>query len=360
MKKLFAFLALVLLPPAFAFGQSYPSPTYNNLTVQGTATLTNHPLAVSSGGTNAVNASGTALDNITGFSGTGLLNRTGAGAYSFVSLTNGIALTTLAQQAANTVLTNATGATADVTAFAMPSCSTSSSALNWTSGTGFSCNTSINAATLGSATFVSPGPIGSTTASTGAFTTLSASSTVSGTGFTSFVSTYLQSPSAIGSVTPAAGKFTTLQATSTISPSTTAGIVGTALADNANGGSVGEYASNSTSGTSLTTATAANCTSASLTAGDWNVWGVVTYVPAGTTTVSGIASGISTTSATLGGSGTFASLNATLTTGGQQAEATPMVRVNVSATTTVYLIGFAGFGTSTMTCTGNIYARRVR
>lgn len=38
-------------------------------------------------------------------------------------------------------------------------------------------------------------PIGSTTASTGAFTTLSASSTVSGTGF----STYLASPPAIGS-----------------------------------------------------------------------------------------------------------------------------------------------------------------
>lgn len=51
-------------------------------------------------------------------------------------------------------------------------------------------------------------PIGSTTASTGAFTTLSASSTVSGTGF----STYLASPPAIGGTTPAAGAFTTLSA----------------------------------------------------------------------------------------------------------------------------------------------------
>lgn len=51
--------------------------------------------------------------------------------------------------------------------------------------------------------------IGGTTASSGAFTTLSASSTVSGTGF----STYLASPPAIGGTTPAAGSFTILSST---------------------------------------------------------------------------------------------------------------------------------------------------
>jgi len=56
-------------------------------------------------------------------------------------------------------------------------------------------------------------PIGATTASTGAFTTLSASSTVSGTGF----STYLASPPAIGGTAAAAGAFTTLSASSTVS-----------------------------------------------------------------------------------------------------------------------------------------------
>lgn len=56
---------------------------------------------------------------------------------------------------------------------------------------------------------LAPGAIGSGTASTGAFTTLSASSTVSGTGF----STYLLSPPAIGTTTPAAGKFTDLTST---------------------------------------------------------------------------------------------------------------------------------------------------
>ena len=52
----------------------------------------------------------------------------------------------------------------------------------------------------------SPPAIGGTAASTGAFTTLSASSTVSGAGF----STYLASPPAIGGTAPAAGTFTTL------------------------------------------------------------------------------------------------------------------------------------------------------
>jgi hypothetical protein len=53
------------------------------------------------------------------------------------------------------------------------------------------------------------GPVGTSTAAAGAFTTLSASSTVSGTGF----STYLASPPAIGGTAPAAGAFTTLSAT---------------------------------------------------------------------------------------------------------------------------------------------------
>ena len=56
------------------------------------------------------------------------------------------------------------------------------------------------------------GPVGTTTAAAGAFTTLSASSTVSGTGF----SNYLASPPAIGGTAAAAGSFTTLSASSTV------------------------------------------------------------------------------------------------------------------------------------------------
>ena len=54
--------------------------------------------------------------------------------------------------------------------------------------------------------------IGGSSASSGAFTTLSASSTVSGTGF----STYLASPPSIGGTAAAAGSFTTLTTSSTV------------------------------------------------------------------------------------------------------------------------------------------------
>lgn len=59
-------------------------------------------------------------------------------------------------------------------------------------------------------------PIGSTTASTGAFTTLSASGTVSGVGF----SNYLAAPPSIGTTTPGIVKTSNLQATFTDSSGT--------------------------------------------------------------------------------------------------------------------------------------------
>lgn len=59
--------------------------------------------------------------------------------------------TALASQSANTVVANVTGSAASPTAFAMPSCSSSSSALQWTTGTGFTCYA--NSASLTGATF---------------------------------------------------------------------------------------------------------------------------------------------------------------------------------------------------------------
>ncbi len=59
---------------------------------------------------------------------------------------------------------------------------------------------------LAASAYNTPGTIGSGTANSGAFTTLSASSTVSGTGF----STYLASPPAIGGTTAASGRFSSL------------------------------------------------------------------------------------------------------------------------------------------------------
>jgi len=64
----------------------------------------------------------------------------------------------------------------------------------------------VSSTMLASSIYTAPGTIGSVTANSGAFTTLSASSTVSGAGFTS----YFANPPAIGGSTPAAGKFSTL------------------------------------------------------------------------------------------------------------------------------------------------------
>jgi len=69
------------------------------------------------------------------------------------------------------------------------------------------------------------GTVGATTASSGAFTTLSASSTVSGTGF----STYLASPPAIGGTTAAAGTFTTVTANTSVTTPIVTSAAATAL-----------------------------------------------------------------------------------------------------------------------------------
>jgi len=67
----------------------------------------------------------------------------------------------------------------------------------------------LNVSQLLGATWTAPGAIGSVTPSTGAFTTLAASGTVSGAGFAA----YLASPPAIGGGTPADGTFAALNAT---------------------------------------------------------------------------------------------------------------------------------------------------
>lgn len=148
----------------------------------------------------------------------------------------------------------------------------------------------------------------------------------------------------------------------------TPAISGVTNASNASAGNVGEVISSSVvsgSQVSLTSTTAANVTSISLTAGDWDVTGTVVLNPAGTTTVTAIAGGISTTSATLvttpdaNGLPTV-NIAATLTTGAVQRLSIATYRINVSSTTTVYLVAQSTFATSTMGAFGAIVARRAR
>lgn len=141
---------------------------------------------------------------------------------------------------------------------------------------------------------------------------------------------------------------------------TTAGITGTTTNDDAAAGTVGEFISSNivaASAVSLTTATAKNITSISLTAGDWDVDGNVSYTPSGgNPTVYAQAS--SSTSATLPDFSLYSAMS--ISGMGGCGFAIPPRRYSLSGTTTVYLVGYATFAAGTCTACGNIRARRAR
>lgn len=74
------------------------------------------PLPVNKGGTGGSVASGTLLDNITGFASTGFLTRTAPGTYAFQSAANGITLNNIQQIPTKTFLCNSTVSTNNITA----------------------------------------------------------------------------------------------------------------------------------------------------------------------------------------------------------------------------------------------------
>lgn len=139
--------------------------------------------------------------------------------------------------------------------------------------------------------------------------------------------------------------------------------IGTTTNNNAVAGHVGEYISNSATGVSVTTATPFNATSISLTAGDWEVSGVIGFIAAGSTVPTLYQVGINTTSATLP---TFPTGNnyqqfaATFGTGASNYVNAGPARISLASTTTVYLVGVSNFTASTMTASSFLKARRVR
>lgn len=94
-------------------------------------------------------------------------------------------------------------------------------------------------------------------------------------------------------------------------------------------------------------------------AGIWDITGNVLYNAAATTTTQILVAGISTTSVTLPAAGNYAQLTATMPVNAANSLILPVQRINVTTNTTVYLVGLAVFGTSTMSATGFIRALRV-
>lgn len=136
---------------------------------------------------------------------------------------------------------------------------------------------------------------------------------------------------------------------------------GTTTNDNAATGIIGEYVESEIafgSAISLTTTTAANVTSISLTAGDWNVWGHID-INASVSMSAGFG-WISTTSATLPNAPNNGAYAATETATAVFTKPTGMRRLSISGTTTVYLSAEAIFASGTCVAWGGIYARRVR
>ena len=89
------------------------------------------------------------------FSGTVLQTKAATGDVTWVAnafattiANNAVTFAKFQQLGTNTVVGNATSGTANGAALSMPSCSTSGSALIWTTNTGWGCNTAIAAATL--------------------------------------------------------------------------------------------------------------------------------------------------------------------------------------------------------------------
>lgn len=175
------------------------------------------------------------------------------------------------------------------------------------------------------------------------------SGTTTTTGSTNLV--YATSPTL---VTPAFGAIT---ATS-LSLNSSDGVLGTTTNNNATTGYVGEFVQSNIPVASAVSATSGNTsdiTSITLSAGDWDIYGLA-YVTA-TTTLTSFLCWMNTSSATQPDLSYTAGLGFGTTTIGSLTA--PTIRVNVSSSTTVYL-SITPSGTGTITAAGTISARRAR
>lgn len=134
-------------------------------------------------------------------------------------------------------------------------------------------------------------------------------------------------------------------------------VQGTKDGSNAGASFVGEFVSStvlSASAVVLATNTAANVTSISLSAGDWDIFGNVTL-----TNVSSLSQFYGWCSLTSATAPDVALRTAMTGLSANIALGTPLLRVNVTSTTTVYLSTLTVFTGSARGC-GSIFARRVR
>lgn len=142
---------------------------------------------------------------------------------------------------------------------------------------------------------------------------------------------------------------------------------GESTTGSATAGNVGEYVESVlNSGSAIAagaTTVGKNLTSISLTAGDWEVQGVIMWVPANTTVLTNTTASVSLTTGTgdiTNGRVSFWQGSITGVGNTTHSNGTISCRFSLSGTTTIFLVGTATYTTSTLNMYGMIKARRAR
>lgn len=141
----------------------------------------------------------------------------------------------------------------------------------------------------------------------------------------------------------------------------TVGIVGTTTNNNAASGDVGEYieAEQPTATNAPTSGQWGDLTSISLTAGDWDVSGMVNWLLNGSTSTD-VELGIKTTAGNSAPGDPSATQYLLPPTATANSSGSLTIRLSLSGTTTVYLKYLAAYSAGTPQARGHIHARRVR
>lgn len=149
--------------------------------------------------------------------------------------------------------------------------------------------------------------------------------------------------------------------------SSTSGVIGTTTNDNAAAGSVGEYASTLVpvaSQVSITDTVAANIATLSLSAGDWDVWGQLTFNPSAGVTTTLVSGNVGITSASYtavpSDNNSYSAFYYISSVSNGATIPMGQARISISGTTTVYLVARAFFTGGTCAAYGKICARRAR
>jgi hypothetical protein len=303
-------------------------------------------------------------------------------------LAGGITLANHASQAANTVVGNATSGSASPTALAVGSCSTAGSALQWTTNTGFGCNTAITAATstgVTSGSGAAAGVVGEVAsihcivgtqaqAATTITVTIASPAVVTWTSHTFVPSSGLANYTCPINFTNSGGALPT-----GITVGTNYYIDGSSVsgdtfeisdtASHALAGTNHVNTSGSQSGTQsayignlTTTGNVFNGAGLQLVAGDWDCTDLGEFQELTTLTSQRYATGINTVGGAFGSIGTFTD-NPTVS-GAVGAKNTylpsPVVQENVSGTTTIIAITSASYTVGTMNQGAFLRCRRMR